>query len=164
MREGGLTKAAKTPRPSKTGWPEWRDAPGAIQELCAEIANGNNLQRWIDARGFKYQLVRDWISADPAREADYARAREARADLLFDEIVAIADEVTVENVLDQDGNVVDVKMDATAVARNRLRVDARKWAASKLKPKAYGDKQTLVHEVASLGDAVRALDGSPHPG
>ena len=30
--------------------------------------------------------------------------------------------------------------DATAVARNRLRVDARKWLASKMAPKKYGDK------------------------
>jgi hypothetical protein len=33
-----------------------------------------------------------------------------------------------------------VVFDSTAVARNRLRVDARKWVAAKLLPKKYGDK------------------------
>lgn len=29
--------------------------------------------------------------------------------------------------------------------RDRLRVDTRKWLASKLKPKKYGDKVDLTH-------------------
>ena len=32
---------------------------------------------------------------------------------------------------------------ARAIARNRLRVDARKWVAAKLKPRTYGDKLEL---------------------
>lgn len=36
-------------------------------------------------------------------------------------------------------------VDPTSVARNRLRVDARKWLASKMAPKKYGDKIEAVH-------------------
>ena len=32
------------------------------------------------------------------------------------------------------------------IARSRLRVDARKWIASKLLPKKYGDKQLGTEE------------------
>ena len=144
-------------RPSKTGWPEWRDAKGSIDLLCAEISSGNNLNRWVTGKGFNYALVRNWISSDAGRESKYARAREDRADLLADEIVEIADEVSVEYVT-EDGETVEVKMDATAVARNRLRVDARKWAASKLKPKSYGDRTTLAGDPdAPLATTVYAL-------
>ena len=40
---------------------------------------------------------------------------------------------------DGAGNTA-VVFDATAVARNKLRVDARRWLASKMAPKKYGDK------------------------
>ena len=35
------------------------------------------------------------------------------------------------------------------MARNKLRVDARKWIASKLKPRVYGDKLELSGEVGA---------------
>ena len=41
---------------------------------------------------------------------------------------------------DDEGGDVEVVFDSAAVARNRLRVDARKWVAAKLKPRKYGDK------------------------
>jgi len=54
---------------------------------------------------------------------NYARAKEDQADYFVEDIVQIADMATPENV---------------QVAR--LQVDTRKWAASKYKPKKYGDK------------------------
>ena len=53
----------------------------------------------------------------------YARAREAQAHREAEEIRTIADMATPE-----DYNVA------------RLRIDARKWRAAKLAPKAYGDR------------------------
>ena len=60
------------------------------------------------------------------------------------------DEAEVQQVVTPDG-VVDFKLDATAVARNKLRVDARKWVASKLLPKKYGDRVENVHTGADGG-------------
>jgi hypothetical protein len=37
------------------------------------------------------------------------------------------------------------------IARSRLRVDARKWVAAKLKPKKYADKITNEHTGANGG-------------
>jgi hypothetical protein len=56
----------------------------------------------------------------------YARAREAQAEIRADEITDIADGV-------EHGA-------SEAVQAARLRVDARKWIAAKLLPKRYGDK------------------------
>jgi hypothetical protein len=121
---------------------EWRTNPDAMQELCDFlVSNGTkgHISEFCRQRGFSYSTLRSWIEADPARVAMYARAREDRADILADEIAAISDEAAVESVLTPDGEMT-LKLDATAVARNRLRVDARKWAAAKLKPRVYGDK------------------------
>ena len=62
-------------------------------------------------------------AADAAFAEQYARAREAQADALADEIVDIADGA------DSSGDA----------ARDRLRIDARKWAAARLTPRKYGD-------------------------
>jgi hypothetical protein len=74
----------------------------------------------------------------------YARAREDRSDKLADEIVAISDESHNDTYVDDDGNV---RTNHEVVARAKLRVDARKWVASKLKPRVYGDKLDLTQTV-----------------
>jgi hypothetical protein len=73
--------------------------------------------------------------------AQYAKARELQAEAMFEELLSIADEVSVAEVRTSDG-MVELKLDATAVARNRLRVDARKWALARMAPRKYGDKVT----------------------
>jgi len=114
--------------------------PGAIDDLCGYIAVGGHLAGFCRERGLLYTSVSDWIYNNPERSVMYMRAREERAEVLADEIVAIADETNVE--ARYQGEDVTLALDATAVARNRLRVDTRKWAASKLKPRVYGDKVT----------------------
>ena len=70
--------------------------------------------------------VLDWLNEDPSFATQYARAREDQADFYADEIIEIA----------------DTEADSSK-ARNRI--DARKWKASKLQPKKYGDKLDLSH-------------------
>ena len=136
-----------------TPWQKWSGKPdAAIKELVTEIAGGSHMAEFCRIKGFAYQTVRDWIDADSGRSGMYARAREDRADKIADEIVAISDEVEV--AARYDGEHVRLALDAAAVARNRLRVDARKWVASKLKPRTYGDKLDVTAEVGikSLSD------------
>src|SRR6266851_9669037 len=61
----------------------------------------------------------------------YARAREERADLLAKEILEIADAPC---------------KDAVEVAHARNRLDTRKWLASKLAPRKYGDRAEHDHK------------------
>ena len=48
-----------------------------------------------------------------------------------------------------DGKIIETR-DGPAVQHAKLRVDTRKWAASKLKPKKYGDRLENVHS-GSIG-------------
>jgi hypothetical protein len=76
-----------------------------------------------------------WLSKDEDFRNQYAHAREEQAEALADDIIAIADQYdTAKDALEPD-----------LIQRAKLRIDSRKWVASKLKPKKYGDKiQTEV--------------------
>ncbi|MBU2052465.1 hypothetical protein KKH13_04650, partial [Patescibacteria group bacterium] len=69
----------------------------------------------------------------------YARARDEQADTLADEITYIAD-------TEPDAN------------KARVRVDARKWVAAKLKPKKYGDHQSLAVTDGDGGPLFKSAD------
>lgn len=84
-----------------------------------------------------------WLNDFPDFAKQYARAREAQADALADEILDIADDGTADTIIGEDG--VE-RINQEVVARSRLRVDARKWYASKLAPKKYGEKIEATHQ------------------
>lgn len=110
--------------------------------ICERLADGESLRAICrDDDMPNRATVFRWLGDNPAFCDQYARAREEQAEALADEIVSIADENDGRAIM-SDGDEVAVVFDSTAVARNRLRVDARKWVASKLKPKKYGDKTT----------------------
>jgi hypothetical protein len=66
----------------------------------------------------------------------YARAREVQADSLADDIISIADDSQYDTITEDGKTVTNIEH----IQRDRLRVDARKWLAGKLRPKKYGDK------------------------
>jgi hypothetical protein len=68
----------------------------------------------------------------------YARAKEDSADVNADEIREISDN------LDEDPN------------SRRVRIDARKWIAAKLKPRKYGDK-IEIGGTLTLGQLLAAV-------
>lgn len=82
-----------------------------------------------------------WLSQQPAFAEQYARAREAQADTLFDEIQDIADDGSNDFITKKNADGTEYEaFNAEHVQRSKLRVDARKWMAGKLRPKVYGDK------------------------
>lgn len=101
--------------------------------ICERISNGESLRSiCADADMPAKATVLLWLNEDEAFSSQYVRAREEQADHYADEIIAIAD--TEEDP-----------------AKARVRVEARKWVASKLKPKKYGDRiQTDVSGSVTL--------------
>lgn len=108
--------------------------------ICERLIGGESLRKICRDDGMpSAALVCKWL-ADPANQffrEQYVRAREAQADTLADEILDIADDGSNDFMDDDD------KYNGDAVQRSKLRIDTRKWLAGKLKPKVYGDKQTL---------------------
>lgn len=84
-----------------------------------------------------------WLSDHKDFLDKYTRAREEQADLLADEIIQIADDGTNDYMTIIKGDIEYNVEDREVTNRSKLRVDARKWKASKLAPKKYGDKIEL---------------------
>lgn len=87
----------------------------------------------------------NWMRIYPEFLQQYARAKEESADALSDEMLEIADDGRNDwmkrNAEDDAGWVAN----GENVQRSRVRIDTRKWLASKLKPKKYGDKVDMTH-------------------
>lgn len=130
---------AKQHRPTKYT-PELGDL------VCSKIATSNRGLSTICAdEGMPTrQTVHDWVKENKEFADKYARAREDQADFLAEEILEIADHSDKDTVFvyDKNGKRVPTE-DKEWTNRSKLRVDARKWVASKLKPKKYGDKVEL---------------------
>jgi hypothetical protein len=93
--------------------------------ICARLTEGDSLRTICKAEDMPYiRTVFVWLQKSGYFQQQYARAREIQGQ--------VAAEMAVE---------------AATTARDpqlgRLAYDARKWQASKLTPKVYGDKTRL---------------------
>lgn len=105
-------------------------------EICSRLASGEPLVKICRDEGMPHvATVYRWLAAHETFRDMYARAREDQADTLADEIIAISDDGSNDTYVTDAGVAVNVDV----VQRSRLRVDARKWVAAKLKPRKYGD-------------------------
>jgi len=81
-----------------------------------------------------------WISENEDFRNMYARAKDSQADLLAEEILEIADDGSNDFMTIVKGDQSYTVENKELVNRSRLRIDARKWYAAKLRPNKYGDK------------------------
>lgn len=122
----------------------WELTQELADDLCTHLSQGKSLRSWCEHIGRpSAATICRWLAE--GRNAwfaeQYTRAREAQADAIFDEILDIADET-------KGGANEDVQS-------ARVRIDARKWMAGKLRPKVYGEKVDLTH---SGGDSALKLE------
>lgn len=114
--------------------------------ICERLAEGESLvQICKDDDMPGVSTVFRWLASNAAFRDTYARAREVQAERLADEIVEIADEGRRDTYIDDEGRE---RTNYDVIARSKLRVDARKWIASKLAPKKYGEKVQQEHSGA----------------
>lgn len=118
-------------------------------ELCEWLSEGKPLTLWCKKKGNpKYSTVMKWLwHESPFREEfnrKYERAREMQAECLSDQIVEICDDNSGDTVIktDRKGRTYEA-IDYENVQRARLQIDTRKWIASKLRPKRYGESANL---------------------
>lgn len=118
--------------------------PELAAEICAHIADGKSM-RTICRQDHMPALssIFLWISTNPEFSEQYAKARDMQADAMAEDMLDIAD---------TPPKMGERGIDSADVADKRLRIDTRKWIASKLKPKKYGDK---------VEQTVQGADGGP---
>lgn len=130
-----------------------------VEGICKGLMEGKSLaavcrqdgmpspytvMNWLnkgDSEPDKYPEYRDFLN-------DYTRAREYQADVFADEVIEIADTCLAEN---------------DSIQKAKVRIDARKWSAGKMRPQKYG---VVKPNAQDIGDAmveyVTAIKASPN--
>ena len=152
-----------TPEPQPLGRPS-SFTQDVADRICEGLAEGYSLRRICMDKGMPNAgTVCRWLASNESFREQYARAREAQAETLFDEMLDIADDGRNDKYTDDNGNE---RTDHDVIARSKLRVETRKWMAGKLKPKVYGDKIDLNHGVQPenpLASLLTQINGTALP-
>ena len=100
------------------------------KQICSLIARGESIRKLVKKKEMPSAAsIFNWLLDEDKKEflEQYEQARNIQAELMFDEILEIADQKDVQRTI-----------------RDRLRVDTRKWYLSKVLPKKFGDKLDLT--------------------
>ena len=109
--------------------------------ICDKLTEGVSLRKLCKSDEFpNASTVYVWLDRFPSFAEQYARAREAATEDMLEDILEIADDPMIE------------------VQDKRVRIDTRKWAMGKLKPKKYGEKQT--HEIGNKEGETLKVDSN----
>ena len=125
--------------------------------ICARLSEGVSMRSVCrDDEMPVLTTIFRWLRTKEEFKQQYDIAKEESAESLADEMVEIADNEAGQPLM-QDGLpvVVDGKVvmtiDGPSVSHAKLRIDTRKWAASKLKPKKFGEK---IQQEITPGEGV----------
>ena len=103
---------------------EYKDE--TFNKICSQLADGMSLKRICQADDMPSKATfYNWLNNSKDLLDKYARAKDDSADALAEDIQDIADKVLIGGY--EANNA-------------RVAIDAKKWIASKLKPKKYGDR------------------------
>lgn len=112
-----------------------------FEKICERIAtSADGLHKIVKENGISPSTFYKWVSENKDLSDRYARAREIQAELLADQIIEIADDSSNDTKTIYKGEELIEVENTEWTNRSKLRVEARKWIAAKLKPKKYGDK------------------------
>lgn len=118
-----------------------------IELIFDRISNGESVRSILDEADRKvypsWVTFNVWLSENEELSKQYARACEMRSDLIFDEMIEIADDGTNDFTKKMIGDVEVEILNTEHLQRSRLRIDTRKWILSKMNPKKYGEKLEL---------------------
>lgn len=153
--------------PNKMGPPS-KYSEAIVDEICEIIATSNKgLKSILSTNPLfpSFSTFFKWLGEkDKQYLSDrYARAKELQAEYMADQILEIADDGSNDTYVDENGKV---KTDWDVLGRSKLRVDSRKWLASKLLPKKFGDKIDVTTQGEKIVDVpvinwVKPLNDKP---
>ena len=106
----------------------------------------------------------NWLAQDrDGFAARYRWAREIGSDIMADEMVDIADDRRGDWIVrhKRDGTTEAI-LDPERINRARVRIETRRWRASKTLPRVYGDRPdpSATHDrTDGWADLLKAVDG-----
>ncbi len=96
-------------------------------KILEGLASGVSLVRTCNRLEIPYTTVMAWLRDNEEFQKNYTKVREDQIDFLAEDLLEIADDESIP------------------ADSRRIRIDARKWYAGKMKSKKYGDKQQVDH-------------------
>lgn len=119
--------------------------PDLVEKICSVIATSSEglaklhtKYDWFPSKETIFRWKRQYKDFCDR----YAQAKRDQAEYLIEEIIEISDFSALDVKINDNGGL---SVDTEILGRSRLRVDTRKWLASKLIPKLYGDKVQNEH-------------------
>jgi hypothetical protein len=121
-------------------------------KILERISEGRSLVYAVKEANMSYPTAMYQLRNNPDLQTKYRACMEERGDYLADELVDLADEMPPPDL--------DPALINAWVNRQRLRIDARKWSAAKLRPKQWGDKidVSVTHTQISITQALQQAE------
>ena len=129
--------------------------------ICDLLLKGLSLAAVSRRRGMPTQTTMlKWLAAHPDFEVRYVHARQYYAEVMFDEMIQIADDASgdwIEKVSGKNGEVF-MAANLEHINRSKLRVDTRRWILARMAPLKYGDKLSIDKRVTGSLDVTVQAD------
>ncbi len=125
--------SAKKGRPTK-----YNDT--LAREICDKIASSSKGTKKLCSEHPHWpcqDTLFTWLKIYPEFSEQYAQAKRCQVEILIDEILEIADDDLQDKFTNSQGEII---FNNSVINRAKLRIDTRKWLASKLVPRVYGTR------------------------
>jgi hypothetical protein len=132
-----------TPAKREAGRPTKYTAARA-KRICDAIASGQTAREIAATEEIHWQTVCNWRDQHPEFAAQLRAAQAARAELMAEEILQIADDSSADFAeFETPSGRIRREPNHELVQRSRLRVETRKYLMEKWSPHHYGPIQRL---------------------
>jgi len=108
--------------------------PELLDAIFDAIANGKSTRAVCVELGFSRESFYKWARTDREFMYQYACAKRFCADFFIEDIIEIADDSSCDTYVDEKGRII---VDHEVIARSKIRIEARQWAAMRLNSRKY---------------------------
>lgn len=130
----------------------------SFETIIERIASGESLREIILNSPREeipsFPTFFQWISQSKELSKQYACACEIRSEILFDEMLFIADNTEEGEVLTEKENGTVEKKTGDMTQHRKLKIDTRKWILAKMNPKRFGDKLDITSKDEPINPSI----------
>lgn len=128
-----------------------KDKERIITEICDKVIEEKiSFNEAVKESDISLVSFYKWISKSDELQTLYKYARDVRSDVLFEQIIEIADTTEEGTIVETDDQGRTKEKTGDMTQHRRLKIDSRKWVVSRMSPKKYGDKLDLSSADGSM--------------
>ena len=125
-----------------------------VKSICEDVINNKlSFTQAVKKSPITFVSFFNWVTESEELRNLYHYAREIRSDILFEEIIDIADTPQEGETIKEDKNGKTIEK-GDMLGHRRLQIDARKWVVAKMQPKKYGEKLDITTDGQSINAPI----------